>query len=507
VRIRELPARDRRRALDRRCRECFTEGINLRTAARWTPLLVVTLATAVPGLGAASCGSEDAAAGADDDAGLGGEGGDGGGKGDAAGDPGVVACNAPSVISAIGACIDGGESPRKCLDAARVKTPAPTGCDADEDGLDDALEDAMARSYAPVFAFNLGTGDHTSGDSESAWPGNAEFYVERSTLVWRLDNDSATRKVVDPKPTLDSLRAATFLDGTTTRHASDPKTGEGPNFWLCLNQPGGSYDPASFVPTMDASRSLADGVDVFTVVHPSGSDRNGKYVVMTFMLFYPYNKFSFDDHEGDFEGGAVFVDLDTGKINAVYTDRHTSADTFKMIPLEGASALPAKDPSNEAPHYNVCDPTDSASIGGVRFWDFADKRHHPVLYATGGDHASYGYPGATKLQGVGCSEATMVRDVHNGNGAKLVPHEDAYYTGWGKTKKPVGSGVHIRNLGERNKLRLAWTEFAGQWGCTYESIPKSYPGPWDNERLCRHWLTNDWGALPPFKASTLTTCK
>jgi hypothetical protein len=459
-------------------------------------------------VGSANCGSDDVPVASAGDGGADGGvlGGDAGGA-DAASDPGVAACNAPAVVASIGACIDAGGAPRNCLGTERTKTPAPAGCDFDDDGMDDALEDAMAKSYAPVFAFNLGTGDHTSGDSESAWPGNANFYVQRSTLVWRLDNDNGTLKVVDPKPTLDSLRAATFKDGATTRHANDPKTGEGPNFWLCLNKPGGSYDPASFVPTVDDSSKLADGVDVFTVVHPSGNDRNGRYAVMTFSLYYPYNKFSFDDHEGDFEGGAVFVDLELGNIAAVYTDRHSTADNFKLIALEGAGSLPAKDPKIEAPHYNVCDPTDSPAIGGVRFWDFGGNRHHPVIYASGGDHASYAYPGATKLQGVGCSEQKIVRDVHNGNNEKLVPHEDAYYTDWGNTKKPVPNGVHIRNLGERKKLRLEWTAFAGQWGCTYESIPKSFPGPWDNERLCRHWITNDWGVAPPFTPSTLTTCK
>jgi hypothetical protein len=423
---------------------------------------------------------------------------------DAEVDP-TPACAPDDVVSAIGACIDGGDGPKKCLETARAATPAPGGCDVDGDGLDDALEDAMAKSYAPVFAYNLGTGG-TTGNSESAYPANAGFYLEHSTLVWRVDGDNATRKTVDPKPTLAKLRAATFVDGAVTRHASDPKTGEGPNFWLCLEKPGGNYDPDALVPNVDASRNLADGIDLFVVAHPTGTDKNGKFAVLEYMLFYPYNKFSLDDHEGDWEGGAVFVDLDTGHIVAAFTDRHPTADNFKLIVLEGAGALPAKDPSTEAPHYNVCDPTDSASVGGVRFWDFAGKHHHPVFYAAGGSHASYGYPGATKITGLACAEQTIVRDVHNGNGPKLVPHEGVYYTDWGKTKTAVGKGVHIRNLGERSKLRLDWTGFAGQWGCTLENIPKSFPGPWDNQRLCRHWLTNDWGAVPPFKASTATTC-
>ena len=100
----------------------------------------------------------------------------------------------------------------------------------------------------------------------------------------------------------------------------------------------------------------------------------------------------------------------------------------------------------------------------------------------------------------------MVRDVHNGGGPKLVPSDNAYYTDWGKTKSPALHDVHFVNLGERDHLVALWSAFAGQWGCTLSTIPKSYPGPWDNERLCRHWLTNDWGAALPFARSSATKC-
>jgi hypothetical protein len=246
---------------------------------------------------------------------------------------------------------------------------------------------------------------------------------------------------------------------------------------------------------------------VFSVAHPTAGDPTGKYVALEYMLFYAYNKFTLDNHEGDFEGGAVFVDMETGSVVAAWTDRHATSDTEKLIPLAGPGALVAKDPTNESPHYDVCDPTDTTSIGGVRFWDFGGKNHHPVIYPAAGGHASYGYPGATKIQGVGCIEATMIRDVHNGNGPKFAPAEGAFYTDWkGSTKQPVVNGVHFVNLGEREHLRAAWSAFAGQWGCTLDSIPKSYPGPWDNARLCRHWLTNDWGDAMPFTPSTATSC-
>ena len=429
-------------------------------------------------------------------------------EGSAAGDAGgatqVPECRSAATVQAIGACIDAGSSPRDCL--AKSRPAGSAACDADKDGLDDALEDAMLRSYAPVFAYNKGDGSHTAGDSEPNFPTNMRHYVASSTLIWRVDGDESTRKVIDAKPTLDGLRAATFTEGTAVRHADVTSLGQGPNFWLCLNQEGGSYPADALVSSVEISRKLQDGIDLLSVAHLSGADPSGRYVVLEYMLFYAYNKFSFDDHEGDFEGGAVFVDTETGKVAALYTDRHATSDGTLVVPLEGPGLLPAKDPKGEAPHYNICDDSSTNDAGGVRFWDYAAKRHHPVIFAAAGGHASYGYPGATKIQGAGCFEATMIRDVHNGGGPKLVPFESAYYTDWSAGKSAVEHDVRIVNLGERKNLVAQWSAFAGQWGCTLQSIPKSYPGPWDNARLCRHWLTNDWGPAPPFVRSTATTC-
>lgn len=423
---------------------------------------------------------------------------------DAVGTHPVVACDASEIIQTLGACIDEGGAPRSCL--AQVRTPGAPTCDADGDGLDDALEAAMLRSYAPVFAFNEGDGGHTAGDSEPNFPDNVKHYVENASLYWRVDGDESTRRLVDAKPTLDGLRSAQLTVDGTERHADDPSLGQGSNFWLCLDTPGGNYPPDALVSNLASSVNLAGGIDVLSVAHPSGDDPTGRYAMLGYALFYAYNKFTLDDHEGDLEGGAVFVDLDTGDVSAVYTDRHATADSFKLVPLEGPGALSPKDPATSAPQYNICSNTSDGEAAGVRFWDYAGARHHPVFYPAAGGHASYAYPGATKIQGVKCLEATIVRDVHNGLGPKLVPHENAYYADWGSTKTPVVHGVNIVNLGERAHLFAQWSAFAGQWGCTLESIPKSYPIPWDNDRLCRHWLTNTWGTAPPFAVPAPTSC-
>ena len=456
-------------------------------------------------LPAASCGGSDDAAsrqtssdgGADvrSDAAIFGPGGDA----SPLGAPG--ACNSDAIVASLASCLDGGEGPRACLAAARNDA---IPCDADADGMDDALEDAMMKSYAPVFAYNLGDGGHTDGSTEPNWPINIAHYAANATLIWRVDDNASSVETVDATPTLAALPGENF-EGHA---ASSPFLGDGPNFWLCLNQPGGNYSDDALVTSMDASRTLADGIDVFSDVRPSGSDPSGNYAVIGYMLYYAYNSFSLDNHEGDWEGGAVFVNLDTGAVAAIDTERHATADTEKLVPLEGPGALDAKDPNGETPYYDVCSPTDSNDIGGVRFWDYSGKRHHAVFYPAAGSHASYAYPGATKIQGVGCSEATMVRDVHNGNAEKFVPFEGAYYAdfGGGGAKSTVTNGVHFVNLGEPGHLRASFSAFAGQWGCQLGSIAKSYPGPWDNQRLCRHWLTNDWGSAPPFSPSTATTC-
>lgn len=422
------------------------------------------------------------------------------------------ACDSAGTVEALRACIGGGGAPRDCLAQRRGDDPAP--CDGDGDGLDDALEDALLRSYAPVFAFNQGTGSRTHGDSEPNFPINVEHFITHASLVWRVDGNATTREPIDPSPTLQSIADATHTVGGRTYAASSPALGHGPNFWLCLNRADGRYAEEALVPSMDASRRLDGGIDVVGVVHPTSPKGDGRYAAVQFMLLYAYNAFSFANHEGDWEGGAVFVDLETGKVPAVFTDRHDTADGAKLSALEGegAVAVDARDPSADAPLYNVCSNGNETSAGGVRFWDFAGPRHHPVFYVSAGSHAMFSYPGATKITGVACLEPSIVRDVHNGNGPKFAPDEGAYYADWrgaaeAEAKSPVERGVHFVNLGERDRPRARWSTFAGQWGCDLELIPKSYPGPWDNERLCRGWLSHDWGAAPPFAPPPKASCR
>ena len=418
------------------------------------------------------------------------------------------ACAQGTATAFIGTCIDAGMSPRACLTQARAMLGSEL-CDSDGDGLADDLEDALGRSYAMAFVYNRGDGGHTGGDAEPYWPANFGHYVNNAHLIWRVDNDSGTAVDVFANPTLAMLAGASVTVGGNVRRAADPRDGHGANFWLCLDQPGGNYPPSALVTSLDASRNLPGGIDVAVIVRPTDGDATGRYAMVANMVFYAYNAHTtIDNHEGDWEGGAVIVDLDSGSVTAVFYDRHNSADNLRLLPLRGAGAQRVIDPRSETTFGNVCSESDAAAARGVRFWDFGGARHHVVSYISTGGHSSYAYPGNTKLTGIGCFESSIVRDTHNGDGARLLPWLERYVDDWsGTNARAVTAGVHFINVGEPTRARVPWAAYRGQWGCQHQTVAKSFPGPWDNARHCRFWPTHSWGSAPPFvTVDTAATC-
>ena len=411
---------------------------------------------------------------------------------------GAPACLRNMFVDALAQCIDTPRAPSACLATVTASASAPL-CDDDRDGLADDLEDALARAYSLAFAFNAGDGTRTGGDPETHWPDNLTHYTAGSHLIYRVDNDNSTERLVDASPTLDSLAGAHIDINGTPYVASDPAATQGSNFWLCLDQPGGNYPSGALVATMDESRMLPEGIDVASVVHPAGGVSSHSYAFVSTLLYYAYNEHStVDNHEGDWEGGAVLVDLDQGNVAAVFFDRHDSVDNVRLLSLAGASPSRVIDPASESTFGNVCDESDAARARGVRFWDYAGARHHAVAYVATGGHSAYPYPGNTKLTGAGCFELSIVRDTHNGNGARLLPWLNAYAPGWTtSTVRDVVHGVRFRNVGEVTAPRESWAAFRGQWGCTQATIAKSWPGPFGNQRHCRAWVTTDgWGDAP-----------
>jgi hypothetical protein len=265
---------------------------------------------------------------------------------------------------------------------------------------------------------------------------------------------------------------------------------------------GSSYDPATTIDTLARSRAVPGGLDVAAIVHPANGPGDARHVFISSVLYYAYNEHSLvDNHEGDWEGGGVLVDRTSGRVVAAYFDRHPSTDNQRLVNV-GAAGYPALDPSAESPAGDLCTEAASNAVKGVRFWDYAGPRHHAVVYVSAGGHASYDAPGNTKILGVGCGIVTAVRDTHNGDGVRLLPWLGGFARQWGgPVTDPVAMGVHVRNLGEDDRPRLPWAAYHGQWGCQHEAVAKSYPGPWDNARHCRRWITHAWGAGVPFASA------
>jgi hypothetical protein len=409
-------------------------------------------------------------------------------------------CAAGAMTASITACLDDAGAPRSCLARALPLTSGRAACDRDHDGMADDLEDAMARAYGIVLAFNAGGSGN--GNAETAWPDNVAHYVASSELVWRVDSDESTRQKVLAAPTLDTLAGATIEIDGVPRSADHADAAA--NLWLCLKQPGGKYPSEALVPTLDAARTLAGGIDVMAVVHPAnGRGAEDRYALVINYPYYAYNWLAYlDNHEGDWEGVGVLVNLDSGAVEAAYFERHPTADKVQLI----AAGSPI-DPARERSFGNVCNDGDAERARGIRFWDFAGARHHVIDYVSTGGHAGYGYPGNTKITGATCGPPLGVRDTHNGDGPKLLTWQSVFVDDWaGSNPRPVLGQVSYRNIGEARSPRLPWSSYRGQWGCQNGTIGKSWPGPWGNGRHCRSWVTHAWGAAPPFTEPTSSDC-
>lgn len=350
-----------------------------------------------------------------------------------------------------------------CL-AASGPDACANACDADEDGdgIGDRLELAIARVYAPAFAFN---GGKYGGNAETDWAANATHFVTHSKVVYRDSSD----RLVDLTPSLAKLEGETYMG----HHASDPASGEGSDFWLCMTD---SSD-ASRVKSKAAMLALPDGVDLVSVVHPAGTG----HIFVSYSLLFAYNEHTtVDNHEGDWEGIAVFVDRKTGAVYAAWFERHGTTDDTNFV-LATSSADPAK----ETPYGDMSSGFDK--VHGLRFWD-AQKRH-VVAYVATGSHAMYDYPANTDIIKFG------PRDTHDGDGPKLLPWQNLLVAGFGDSSGDAIS-VHPWNPGEASKVTLSWARFRGQWGCNDGSIAKSWPGPFGNARHPRPLLERTWASPP-----------
>lgn len=390
---------------------------------------------------------------------------------------GGLACSSGAHVQEIAACLEGGRGPDACAEGI----PGLPLCDSDGDGLSDDLEAALALAYGPVFAMN---GGRYGGEPESAWPANIDHFLARSRLVLR--REGAPELLLDPSPTAASIGLASArLPSGRALLASDPARGQGPDFWLCLNDRG----PSARVASAAAMEALPGGVDLEVVAHPaSGALSDSDHLFVNFSLFWAHNVHSYvDDHEGDREGIGVFVHRKTGAVDAVQFERHGSLDEIDFVDMR---AFGARDPRRET-HYGALSSPDPR-VHGLRFDDYAGPRHHVVAYVAAGGHAPYDYPGDTFIVWQG------PRDSHGGDGAKLFTATGEISDTWHGPRRPVRLNRH--NPGEPDRILLPWARFRGQWGCDDEPIAQSWPGPFGNARHPRTVFERRWRSPAPVAA-------
>ncbi len=377
-------------------------------------------------------------------------------------------CSSGSHLAELASCLAQGSGPDACVAAVTASL-----CDADEDGLADDLESAIAEVYAPVFAFNGGA---FGGDPETYWPASHQHFILHSNVVYRPDGQP--NSIVDAQPT-----PATVSLASSGGHVADlPQAGEGSDFWLCLKDTTDTTRVASRAIML----ALPDGIDLVTVIHPAnGLLAQSSHVFAFFYLVFAYNAHSLvDDHEGDWEGIGVFVNRSTGAVDAAWFERHDTTDNTRFI---DAATYGAKDPSQETPAGDVS--SSEASLHGLRFWDYSGERHHVVAYVGTGGHAMYDYPANTYIVLLG------PRDTHDGDADKLLPWLGHLVPSWSDaTVTPLL--VTPVNAGEVGSIVVDWAHFRGQWGCDNALIGKSWPGPFGNARHPRPVLERTWGSPP-----------
>lgn len=440
-------------------------------------------------------------------------------------------CVREEQVSYLAQCMNqADQSPRSCLEQAPwYKAAMGEICDQDQDGLDDQFEDALARSYTPVFAFNQNL------RAEINWPGNIDHFIRNSLLLYSPTGLKATepeswsgRKIVRETLIADDLKDVAYaFDGKLYR-GNDPGKEHGSNFWLCQKKAfdtekyGGPLSPQEKLTNSTLSAAVPGGIGIYTIVHPSNWDRSdhssavtpsqdqwSRYVLIAFELFFPYNEHTADNHEGDWEGVGVFVDTEsaTGAVIGAYFQRHNSTEHEQLI--MAANSAPDLDQTNVIKPGSTRPQNSHETTSTLQFFDHVDARHRIIAYVASGDHAMYHHAGETRLIAIPWpGDPLWLTDLHFGDGLKLVPWRNRFVQEWDDpTGIPIRDGIQIINLGEEHRPRVDWASFRGQWGCQNGLAGKlnaSWPNPFGNERHCRGWLRHNWGSELPFNSPEQT---
>jgi len=222
-----------------------------------------------------------------------------------------------------------------------VETPPSPG-DVDEDGLSDALEDALAQRFAPI-VFH--------GEQETTFPTNVDQWLTRTNLFF-VGEDGIAQLVV-PSP----IQQTQLIGYTATvgdlKVASDGGRSRGKRV---------SFFLGNVAPGRDKSLRPNDWV---TYVHSYPNTLGG--ITVQYWRAYTRNDASFLgidlSHGGDWEAIAVHLDRLQQPARVTYLDHAEIVDVTRVVKWEGSHPLVW---SEEGSHSSYPDQSHSRSNRWVR---------------------------------------------------------------------------------------------------------------------------------------------
>ncbi len=335
--------------------------------------------------------------------------------------------------------------------------------DEDSDGINDNLEQALAKKFAPEWRFNKRVEGHpregvrvsAQNKDESNFPSSVQYLVEAKKAkdgVYpdiQFDLGIALSKIVII-PFSDINTIGNIINPKLNISASDPS-------WGCSNNRI----------TMEFPDNLPGEPNSFPTYYHCNKSFNGN-IVIDYFMFAPFNNahspLGIGDHRGDWEWFSVVVEnvnlstqnIEGSKIQYIIFDQHGSDKQY----LHGNSQR-------------------------LRYV----KLTHPKVYVALGSHGIYPEPGALidrRVTGWGPIGAPDIYDdIYLGNGLIV--------QSWERNNGLV-------NLGEYEKPmdNTKWTTYKGRWGGNDDQGPMGPACRFTNGNISGilswdEWITNTSG--------------
>lgn len=182
-----------------------------------------------------------------------------------------------------------------------VLTPLASAVDSDNDGIEDADEQALADKYAPILQF---------AKDEKFFPVSIDYHLNNSNLNQSRPGEDLT----DPNPTVTSIGLITDPDA---------------KFYLDNRQGNVSNDNIE----KDYVKNTSDiGYTVYARVSTQTYESK-IYYILQYWIFYAFNKGPLNTHEGDWEMVQFVLDSDQKPVEAMYS-QHTSGERIEWELLE-----------------------------------------------------------------------------------------------------------------------------------------------------------------------------